>query len=62
MADKLTYSPSEAAEVLGISRPTLYRLLHQEGFPAFSVGGRRLISAEGLRAWVERQSSGEVSA
>ena len=62
MPDKLAYSPSEAAEVLGISRPTLYRLLHQEGFPVFSVGGRRLISAEGLRAWVGRQSGGEVSA
>lgn len=55
---KLVYSVAEAAEALGISRPTLYALLHREDFPSFRVGGRVLVSVEGLRRWVEAQAGG----
>lgn len=55
MVDKLAYSTAEAAEVLGVSRPTVYTLMRRTGFPAFKVGSRTLISAEGLRAWVQAQ-------
>ena len=58
--DKLAYSLTETAQVLGVSRPTLYALLDQPGFPAFRVGNRRLISVEGLRDWIRSQT--EVSA
>ena len=53
--DKLTYSPTETAQVLGVSRPTVYQLMKRADFPAFKVGSRTLGSAEGLRAWVEGQ-------
>lgn len=62
MSDKLTYSPTETAQILGISRPTVYSLLKRADFPAFKVGARTLVSAEGLRAWVEAQSKKEESA
>ena len=55
MANKLTYSPTETAQVLGVSRPTVYQLMKRADFPAFKVGSRTLVSAEGLRAWVEAQ-------
>lgn len=55
MADKLAYSTAEAAEVLGVSRPTVYTLMRRADFPAFKVGSRTLVSAEGLRAWVQAQ-------
>lgn len=55
MVDKLTYSAAEAAEVLGVSRPVVYTLMRRADFPAFKVGARTLISAEGLRAWVRAQ-------
>ena len=58
--DKLAYSLTETAQVLGVSRPTLYALLDQPGFPSFRVGNRRLISVEGLRDWIRSQT--EVSA
>ena len=58
--DKLAYSLTETAQVLGVSRPTVYALLDQPGFPAFRVGNRRLISVEGLRDWIRSQT--EVSA
>ena len=58
MADKLAYSTTETAQVLGVSRPTVYALMRQEGFPSFKLGSRTLVSAEGLREWVRRQVAG----
>lgn len=55
MPDKLALSVTEAAQLLGVSRPTVYNLLAREDFPVFSVGNRRLISAEGLKEWVMAQ-------
>ena len=31
--DRLVYTPTEAAEVASVSRPTIYRWMHMEGFP-----------------------------
>jgi excisionase family DNA binding protein len=56
MTERLTYSPTETAQVLGVSRPTVYTLMKREDFPAFKVGSRTLVSAEGLRAWVQAQT------
>lgn len=61
MLDKLALSVTEAAQILGVSRPTVYSLLAREDFPSFSVGNRRLISAEGLKDWVANQSGGAGS-
>lgn len=57
--DKVTLSVTETADALGVSRPTVYTLLHRQDFPAFRVGGRTLVSAEGLREWVAAQAGGE---
>lgn len=54
--DKLAYSLTETAQVLGISRPTVYALIKQPGFPVFQIGGRKLVSVEGLRDWVRNQA------
>ena len=58
--DNLAYSLTETAQVLGVSRPTVYALIKQPGFPVFSVGNRKLVSVEGLRDWIRSQT--EVSA
>ncbi len=54
--EPLAVSAAEAARLLGVSRPTLYTLLNQEGFPSFHVGTRVLVSVDGLREWIERQT------
>lgn len=54
---KLTLSVTEAAAVLGVSRPTVYQLIRRDDFPAFKVQSRTLISKAGLSAWVERQAA-----
>lgn len=57
---ELTYTVTEAARALGISRPSMYALIHQEGFPTLKVGGRRLISKELLAEWVREQAGGRI--
>lgn len=64
MADKLAplaVSPAECARLLGISRPKVYDLLHQNDFPSFKLGSRTLISVDGLREWISRQTQTEVN-
>lgn len=57
--EPLAVGTTEAARLLGVSRPTLYQLLNQEGFPSFRVGGRVLISVAGLQSWINQQAGGE---
>lgn len=54
--EPLAVSVKQAARMLGVSPPTLYTWIHQEGFPAFKLGGRTLVSTEGLREWVRQQT------
>lgn len=59
MADKLeplAVGTTEAARLLGVSRPTLYQLLNRSDFPSFRVGNRVLISVTGLQDWIDRQT------
>ena len=58
--DKLAYSLTETAQVLGVSRPTVYALIKQPGFPVFQIGGRKLVSVEGSKNWIRDQT--EVTA
>ena len=55
MDNKLALSVSEAADILSISRPTVYELMRRKDFPAFKLGKRTLISRAGLEAWIEAQ-------
>lgn len=51
----LTVGMAEAARLLNVSRTTVYRYAKMPGFPAFTIGGRTLVSVEGLRKWVDNQ-------
>lgn len=65
MADKLeplAVSATEAARLLGVSRPTIYQYIGQAGFPSFKLGNRTLVSVEGLREWVKAQAKKEETA
>lgn len=55
-SQKLTFSIPEAAKQLGISDTKMRQLARTQGFPAFNVGCRLLISVKGLAAWVEEQA------
>lgn len=55
---KLAYTVDEAAQALGVSRASVYNMIHMSGFPSMKLRGRRLISAELLAEWVRRQAGG----
>lgn len=57
VGEKIALTVPEAAELLGVSRPTVYQLMRAEDFPAFKVGRRTLISRSGLADWVEAQTA-----
>lgn len=54
--EPLAISATEAARILGVSRPTVYQLFHKDGFPAFKIGNRTLVSVDGLRVWIAKQT------
>lgn len=56
---KIAISVPRMAELLSISRPTAYQLAKRDDFPAFSVGGRTLVSVSGLVQWVAEQAHRE---
>ncbi len=56
MDEKICLSVKEASESLGISRPTMYRLIHSEGFPVIYVAGRTLIHKKKLEEWAAKRA------
>lgn len=57
MNEKLAFNTTEAAELLGVSRPTVYKLMAHDGLPFVMAGGRRLIPKAGLEAWLAAKAS-----
>lgn len=56
--EKLALDVSEAAALLGVSRPTMYQIMNRADFhAAFHIGSRRKISREGLIEWVKAQTN-----
>lgn len=53
--EKLTLSAKEAAACIGVSMPTMYELAARKDFPATKLGKKVIISAEGLRQWINRE-------
>ena len=60
--DRLVYTPTEAAEVASVSRPTIYRWMHLEGFPVAHIGGCTRIPAEAFKQWINQQAGVTESA
>lgn len=48
-------SVEQAAELLSVSKTTVYNLTHAEGFPKANIGHRTVIHLEGLREWARKQ-------
>lgn len=50
--EKVLVGAKEAAEMMNVSMPTFYQLAAMDGFPAFRVGKKILVSVDGLKSWV----------
>ena len=51
--EKLLLSPEEAAEVLGVTRSTIYDLLRMRILKSVKIGRRRLVPVQACRELVE---------
>lgn len=54
--DKIALNVTDVAQMLGLSRPTVYKLCNRKDFPAARIGGRVLIPRDKLKAWLEAQA------
>jgi excisionase family DNA binding protein len=50
-------SVNEASKALGLSRTTVYSLIHRDDFPVVRLGGRTLINVKKLQEWVDNQTN-----
>lgn len=48
-------SVRDVVKLTGLSRATVYALVHATDFPSFRVGQRVLVSRDGFKRWIEQQ-------
>lgn len=53
--EKVTLSVKEVSEVLGVSRPVVYQLIHLKDFPSFKIGNRTVVPRTALEKWADSQ-------
>lgn len=52
-------SVNDAAEAIGVSRPTMYQLIERTDFPKIRVGRRIIIPRRSFEEWLEKEAKGE---
>ncbi len=57
--EPITVSVTEAAKLLGVSKPTVYSMIRGGGLPHISLNRRTLIPVDRLREWVNERAGGE---
>jgi len=65
LIDRLAVDATEAAQLLGVSRTTIYQYMARKDFPCVRLmgpGGRVLIPVDGLRDWLKTHMDGEADA
>jgi excisionase family DNA binding protein len=56
--ERALITPAEAAEMLGISRRTLYRVMSRGDFPVMRVESCPRIPLKALHRWIDSQLGG----
>lgn len=54
--EKICLTVEQAAEALGLCRPTVLDLTHSQSFPSFRVGKRILIPRNALVEWANQRA------
>ena len=50
---------SDIANITGLSKPTVYALMAQSGFPAIRITDKRIVvPRDAFRAWLDQQAAG----
>lgn len=53
MENKMVLTVKEMAEMLHVSLPTAYELVHRDGFPTIRMGRKILVNADMLQKWLD---------
>lgn len=53
--EPLAVTMTQAAQLLGVSRPTVYRLAKMPGFPVVHLGGCTRVLVSDLQDWARQQ-------
>ena len=56
-AEPVAVNMTQAAQLLGVSRPTLYRLARTPGFPVVHLGGCTRVLVSDLQDWARQQKN-----
>ena len=59
--EKKVFSPSEAADYLGIGKTTAYAMFNEPDFPCFRIGRRKFVLWSDMYDWLRNKRSGHVS-
>ncbi|WP_426572151.1 helix-turn-helix domain-containing protein [Aquihabitans sp. McL0605] len=54
--DRLAYPITDAAERIGVGRTTLYGLIESGDLESVTIGRRRLVTEDALRAFLARRA------
>lgn len=60
--EALAVRPQRAADLLGVSRPTIYNLMDAGELASFKVGSARRIPVDALRGYIARRLDAEAVA
>ncbi|MDO5445338.1 MAG: helix-turn-helix domain-containing protein [Eubacteriales bacterium] len=59
--EKLALNAKEAAALIGVALPTMYKIMKEPDFPVCKIGRRNLIPRSGLQSWLDNAAqSGKV--
>lgn len=50
-----TYTLTDAARLMNVSKPTMLKLANRSDFPSIRIGSRWIINAAGLQRWLDDQ-------
>lgn len=56
MSERLLITIREAAELLGLSESTVYRLAREDKIPVVRIGGSVRVNRRHLEAWIEQHT------
>lgn len=52
---QITYTLTDAAKLMHISKPTMLKLANRADFPSIKIGARWIINTERLQYWLDEQ-------
>lgn len=55
-ADRLALRPGKVAELLDVSKDTVYDLIHSGRLPAIKIGRRFVVPKRSLEEWIDKQA------